>query len=97
MSFTATTRDVMQAIGVLDPKTLHRRREDYNDKSIHPSKQFFKLGVHYLRKSPNSKTVMWDQAATVRAWTEATKISALSNAADAVIAMARGGEVSNDD
>ena len=83
----------MQAIGVLDSKTLHRRREDYNDKSIHPSKQFLKLGIHYLRKSPNSKTVMWDQAATVRAWIEATKLSSMSDAADAVIAMTREVEV----
>ena len=81
MPFTASTRDVMQAIGVLDPKTLHRRREDYNDKTIDPSRQFFKLGIHYLRKSPNSKQVMWDQAATVRAWIEATKASALAKAA----------------
>jgi hypothetical protein len=64
----------MQTLGVMDAKTLHRRREDYRDKSVHPDSQFFKLGVHYLRKSPTSKTLVWDQEATVRAWVEATKV-----------------------
>ena len=82
MSFTASTRDVMQAIGVLDPKTLHRRREDYRDKTIHPSTQFFKLGVHYLRKSPYSKQLVWNREATIRAWTEATRIHSQQIAAE---------------
>ena len=73
MPFTASTREMMQALGVLHDKTLHRRREDYRDKSVHPDSQFFKLGVHYLRKSPTSKQLVWDQEATVRAWIEATK------------------------
>ena len=76
MPFTASTREVMQTLGVLDAKTLHRRREDYNDKSVHPDCQFFKLGVHYLRKSPTSKQLVWDAEATVRAWVEATKVQA---------------------
>ena len=75
MPFTASTRDVMQALGVNDAKTLHRRREGYNDKSIHPDTQIFKLGVHYRRKSPTSPQVVWDQELAVRAWTEATKIN----------------------
>ena len=74
MPFSALTRDVMQTLGVLDAKTLHRRREDYRDKSVHPDSQFFKLGVHYLRKSPTSKQLVWDQEAAVRAWVEATKV-----------------------
>ena len=74
MPFTASTREVMQTLGVLDAKTLHRRREDYNDKSVHPDSQFFKLGVHYLRKSPSSKQLVWDLDTTVRAWVEATKV-----------------------
>ena len=73
MPFSASTREVMQTLGVMDAKTLHRRREDYRDKSVHPDSQFFKLGVHYLRKSPTSKQLVWDQEATVRAWIKATK------------------------
>ena len=76
MPFTTSTREVMQTLGVLDAKTLYRRREDYNDKSVHPDCQFFKLGIHYLRKSPTSKQLVWDAEATVRAWVEATKVQA---------------------
>ena len=68
----------MKTLGVLDAKTLHRRREDYNDKSVHPDSQFFKLGVHYLRKSPTSKQLVWDQEAAVRAWIEASKVQSRS-------------------
>ena len=60
MPFTASTRDVMKTLGVMDAKTLHRRREDYNDKSVNPDSQFLKLGVHFLRKSPSSKQLVWD-------------------------------------
>ena len=74
MPFTASTRDVMKTLGVMDAKTLHRRREDYNDKSVNPDSQFLKLGVHFLRKSPSSKQLVWDLDTTVRAWTEATRI-----------------------
>ena len=74
MAFTASTRDVMKTLGVMDAKTLHRRREDYNDKSVNPDSQFLKLGVHFLRKSPSSKQLVWDLDTTVRAWVEATKV-----------------------
>jgi len=74
MAFTASTRDVMKPLGVMDAKTLHRRREDYNDKSVNPDSQFLKLGVHFLRKSPSSKQLVWDLDTTVRAWVEATKV-----------------------
>ncbi len=80
MTFNASTRDLMQLLGVNDPKTLHRRREDYNDKSIHPDSQIFKLGVHYRRKSPTSPQVVWDKEVTVRAWTEATKVTSQARA-----------------
>ena len=73
MPFTASTRDVMKPLGVMDAKTLHRRREDYNDKSVNPDSQFLKLGVHFLRKSPSSKQLVWDLDTTVRAWVEATR------------------------
>ena len=76
MAFTATTREVMQQLGVLDPKTLHRRREDYYDQSIDPNSKIFRLGVHYRRKSPSSTQVVWDPDLTIRAWTEATRIIA---------------------
>jgi len=77
MAFTATTREVMQQLGVLDPKTLHRRREDYYDQSIDPNSKIFRLGVHYRRKSPTSTQVVWDLNLTIGAWSEATKINAL--------------------
>ena len=73
---------MMLALGLLDAKTLHRRREDYRDKNIHPSTQFFKLGVHYLRKSPYSKQLVWNREATIRAWTEATRIHSQQIAAE---------------
>ena len=50
----------MKPLGVMDAKTLHRRREDYNVKSVNPDSQFLKLGVHFLRKSPSSKQLVWD-------------------------------------
>ena len=74
MPFSASTREVMQTLGVMDAKTLHRRREDYNDKSVNPDSQFLKLGVHFLRKSPSSKQLVWDLDTTVRAWVEATRV-----------------------
>ena len=64
----------MKTLGVMDAKTLHRRREDYNDKSVNPDSQFLNLGVHFLRKSPSSKQLVWDLDTTVRAWVEATKL-----------------------
>ena len=74
MAFTASTREMMQALGILDDKTLHRRREDYKDKFISPAKQFLKLGVHYLRKSPSpASPLVWDPEATKRAWIEASR------------------------
>ena len=74
MPFTASTREMMQALGVLNDKTLHRRREDYRDKSIKADSQFLKLGVHFLRKSPSpASPLVWDPEATKRAWIEASK------------------------
>ena len=75
MSFSASTRDVMTELGVLDAKTLHRRREESNDPTIHPSGRIFKLGIHYRFKSPNSKQIVWDKSAVIRAWTEATRVN----------------------
>lgn len=66
---------MMEELGLLSAKTLHRRREDYKDKNIRPESQFFRLGVHFLRKSPSSSELVWDPEATIRAWVEATKVS----------------------
>jgi len=85
MAFTASTRDLMQQLGVLDPKTLHRRRDLYNDKSIHPDRKIFKFGVHYVRKSPTSTQVVWDLELTRNAWLSATQAFALEHGADWVI------------
>ena len=71
MTFNATTRQVIGELGFSDPKTLHRRREDYQDKDVRPCDQFLKHGVHYRRKSPNCCQIVWDLEATLRAWDEA--------------------------
>lgn len=74
MNFTATTREVLNRLGLLDAKTLHRRRQDYFDKNnpVKPEHQVFQLGVHYAKKSPNSGVILWDMEKTLRAWKTAT-------------------------
>ena len=62
-------------LGFSDPKTLHRRREDYQDKDVRPCDQFLKHGIHYRRKSPNCCQIVWDLEATLRAWDEAIAAS----------------------
>ena len=73
-NFTATTRQVLDRLGLHDTKTLHRRREDYWDKSnrIKPEHRIFKLGVHFTYRSPNSGVVIWDLEKTLAAWKTAT-------------------------
>ena len=79
-NFTATTRQVLDHLGLNDTKTLHRRREDYWDKSnrIKPEHRIFKLGVHYTKKSPNSKLILWDLDKAVNAWTAATRVLSMA-------------------
>lgn len=72
MTFNKGTRDVMAAVGALDPKTVHRRRVGYVDKDVSPGNQFLVEGVHWRRKSPNSSTIVWDLGKTLVAWDEAT-------------------------
>lgn len=71
MPFNATTRQVIGELGFSDPKTLHRRREDYRDKGVRACDQFLQHGVHYRRKSPNCSQIVWDLEATLRAWDQA--------------------------
>ena len=71
MPFDSTTREVLGELGFNDPKTLHRRRENYPDKRIAPSEQFLKHGVHFRQKSPNSTSFVWDKAKTIAAWDQA--------------------------
>ena len=74
MAFTASTRQVIEHLGLLDPKTLHRRRDNYVDKTnpVVPEHQVFKLGVHFTYRSPNSGVVIWDLEKTLAAWKTAT-------------------------
>ena len=66
---------MMESLGILDAKTLHRRREGYNDPKMHPDAQFLKPGIHFIRKSPNSRNFVWDPEATNRAWLEAIRVA----------------------
>ena len=72
MPFNSGTRDVMDALGAKDPKTLHRRRVGYQDKDVSPRNQFLQEGIHFRRKSPNSSALVWDLSKTLKAWDEAT-------------------------
>ena len=81
MGFTATTRQVLAELGLSDPKTLHRRREDYNDKDnpVSLSQKIFQQGVHYMRQTPSPHSpIRWDKEKTLRAWKAATLVLAMS-------------------
>ena len=77
MNFTATTRQVLAELGFTDPKSLHRRREDYFVKNnpVSPEQRIFQFGVHYVRQTPSNRApLLWDLEKTVRAWRAATRV-----------------------
>ena len=79
MSFTASTRQVLAELGLSDPKTLHRRREDYSDKGNPVSQKIFQQGVHFVRQTPSLHSpIVWDRERTVRAWRAATVALAMT-------------------
>ena len=84
-SFTASTRDVLARLGLRDPKTLHRRRDLYMDKAVPAKYKIFKVGVHYVRKSPASTTLVWDLELAVETFVEASKLAHLESSADKVL------------
>ncbi|AII41837.1 hypothetical protein KR100_00235 [Synechococcus sp. KORDI-100] len=90
--FTATTRQVLAALGFSDPKTLHRRREDYRDGSnpVCDSQKIFQAGVHFVRVSPSPYApIRWDLAKTLRAWKAATMCLAFESLQDRAAETAR--------
>ena len=87
--FDTTTRDLMQELGIRDPKTLHRRRDLYNDKSVDPRNKIFKFGFHYVRKSPVSPDIIWNRKRAIKTWLEACKFNALEDNAEKMIQQIR--------
>ena len=92
MAFTATTRQVLAELGFADPKSLHRRREDYNAKNnpVSPEQKIFQFGVHYTRQTPSHRApILWDLEKTVRAWKAATRVLSMSSLQESAAATVR--------
>jgi len=92
MKFTATTRQVIAELGFADPKSLHRRREDYHakDNPVSQEQRIFQLGVHYVRQTPSNRApLLWDLEKTVRAWRAATRVIYISTLQESAAASAR--------
>ena len=66
--FETSTREMLDVLKLRDPKTLHRRRDRYHDKSVNPKNKIFEYGVHYMRKTPFTTELVWNRRVTVRAW-----------------------------
>lgn len=71
--FTASTREVLEALGLQASKSLHRRRTDYTDNARPDTFRFLEPGIHFRQKTPGSPQLVWDLDATVRAWDVALK------------------------
>lgn len=69
--FTASTREVMEALGLNNSKTLFRRRTDFHEKHGVKVARFLEPGIHFRRVSPESRNLVWDLELTVRAWNTA--------------------------
>ena len=74
-NFSASTREVMERLGILSTKTLFRRRTDYNDPRSRSLERFLEPGIHFRRLSPNSSKLTWDLEKTVRAWDQAIALT----------------------
>lgn len=75
--FDASTRQVMERLGLNSTKTLFRRRTDYNDPRCKHLLRFLEPGVHFRRKSPDSSQLVWNWEKTRRAWAQALQINGL--------------------
>jgi hypothetical protein len=72
--FNTSTEVVCQRLGV-SYKTLCRRRTDVKDRRTPKLLQFLEPGIHFKRKTPESKRLVWNWARTERAWQQAMKIA----------------------
>ena len=64
--FTASTKEMVQMLGLSSEKTLFRRRTDYA--SDRNAAQFLERGLHFQSKSPGASQLVWDPELTKRAW-----------------------------
>lgn len=69
--FNATTKEVCEALMLSNEKTLFRRRTDFGDSQRKRVQRFLEPGVHFRRKTPDSKVLLWDLALTIKAWNTA--------------------------
>jgi hypothetical protein len=67
-NFNASTRDVMNQLGLNNSKTLFRRRVDFFEPHRKEVSRFLEEGIHYRRKSPDSPQLVWDLYRTKLAW-----------------------------
>lgn len=65
------------ALGLGSEKTLFRRRVDYHDEKRGVANRFLLPNVHFRRKTPATTALVWDLAATVRAWETALAIATI--------------------
>jgi hypothetical protein len=72
--FNASTEAVCQRLGV-SYKTLCRRRTDISDKRTPGLLQFLEPGIHFKRKTPESRQLAWNLERTERAWAQAIAIA----------------------
>lgn len=73
-NFTASTADVLKLLGLNNSKTLFRRRTDFHESRRKRVARFLEPGIHFRRKSPESKALVWDPELTLRAWEQALSI-----------------------
>jgi len=74
-TFGASTKEVLDRLGLASPKTLFRRRTDYIDTRREAVTRFLEPNIHFRRKSPDTTQLVWDLESTVRAWNTATAIT----------------------
>ena len=72
-NFNASTREVLTSLGLNNSKTLFRRRTDFHEPNRKRVARFLEPGIHFRRKSPESKNLVWDLELTTRAWDTACK------------------------
>ena len=75
-AFTASTKEVMERLGLGNNKTLFRRRTDFQEKEQKVALKFLEPGIHFRRMSPGSTRLVWDLDRTVKAWEAALKLQA---------------------
>ena len=72
--FNASTREVLDRLGLNNSKTLFRRRTDFHEPRRKEVNRFLEEGIHFRRKSPDSTQLVWDLELTERAWKQALEI-----------------------